>query len=217
MRTVKALFVTLLFLIIPFWAMADVRNAKDLSGSATTDLDARANMSDGDAGYVYYISGTQTYHLDYVWDNDSTATESLPWIVDADAAGNGRWLLAAEHYKTLTFGWESPSTSEKLPPVRFEKAAKIYKVIAVVSGSGTPSVTFNIQHNLDYSNTTTGDVFSADKATTSTTTGDSWSGTDLDGDVTIAANEWLWPTTSATGGTVTGVSITVIFTYYWGS
>lgn len=104
---------------------------------------------------------------------------------------------------------ESPSSSENVglgwkTPVDIT----VTSVVAVVVGSSTPSVTFNIAFGTDRTSGT--NVFSSGQVTTSQTSGHTFnSGFN---DATIPAGSWIWFTTSAQSGTVNQIEITINYT-----
>jgi hypothetical protein len=77
------------------WAAAKKhygRSCVDDSCASGYNLDDISNMSDGDTAVV---PADPTYEgpLHYLYDEDSGVAESLPDVVDPDAAGAGRWIL----------------------------------------------------------------------------------------------------------------------------
>lgn len=78
---------------------------------------------------------------------------------------------------------------------------------AVLVGSATPSVTYNIGFGTDRTSLT--NVYTAGQTVTSTTTGTDASGVN---DATIPANSWVILTTTAQSGTVTAINTSIQFT-----
>lgn len=78
---------------------------------------------------------------------------------------------------------------------------------AVLVGSASPSVTYNISFGTDRTSLT--NVYTAGQTVTSTTTGTNASGVN---DNTIPANSWVVLTTTAMSGTVTAINGSVQFT-----
>ncbi len=107
-----------------------------------------------------------------------------------------------------TWPIELPSSSENIRATRLGRAATIDSIAVVVSGTSTPSVTWNLKHGTDRSAAGT-TLFTVNKTTTSTTTGDLLS-TGFN-DNTLAYNEWIWFVTAATGGTVSRIELTAYY------
>jgi hypothetical protein len=79
-------------------------------------------------------------------------------------------------------------------------------VVSLASGT-SPSVTFNVRHNTDFSTTGT-QLVSGGITTTNTTTG--LATTTFD-NATVTGNSFVWLTTTATTGTVDEFHISVFF------
>ena len=93
--------------------------------------------------------------------------------------------------KTLTL--QEPTASDNITVFRTDVAITVQEVIACSTGT-TPSTTYQLKHSTDRS--VAGNALTASAVTTSTTTGDIASLSD----VTIPANSWVWlETTIATG------------------
>ena len=103
---------------------------------------------------------------------------------------------------------EDPTASEDLTMFFTEEAITVRQVEGVLRGSATPTVTISVMHNTDR-NAAGNNVLTAATAITSTTTGDSPA---IGGDVTIPANSFVWLETSAQGGTVDEINVTIKFT-----
>jgi len=149
-----------------------------------------------------------------VTNQDSTATVNcligpnfkVGWDTPVSLSANSGTLTAPGlRSKTLTVA--VPTNAENISIMHCDDAITITKVHAVVRGSSSPSVTFNLPHGLDRSAAGT-NLFSSDQAITSTTTG-----TELVtfNDATLAADEMLWFTTSAASGTLLEMVVTVYY------
>ncbi len=156
----------------------------------------------------------------YVDDNDSDTTYSAGDGLDLTSttfsldlkSGGGLKIdsteLALSGTKFVSITIEDPTSSEDITICRFNEAVTITKVVGVVVGSSTPSVTINPKHHTDRSNAGNA-LFSSAQAVTSTTTGDvdtSFS------DATIPADSFLWLETTAKSGTVDELNITFFYT-----
>jgi hypothetical protein len=107
--------------------------------------------------------------------------------------------------KTLVI--ESPTSSEDIVIFFTDIAITITKIVTVVKGSSTPSVTFDVRHGTDRSAAGTA-LISAPSATTNTTTGATVTTFD---NPSVAAGSHVRAKTTAQSGTVTSASITVFF------
>lgn len=103
-----------------------------------------------------------------------------------------------------TFIVTNPSSAEDVA-IHFDKAHTITKIVAVLKGSSSPSVTWNLKKDADRSASGTS-VLSSNQVTTNTTTGDSVTSFSS---AAIAAGTFLRLITSAISGTVTELSVTV--------
>jgi hypothetical protein len=103
---------------------------------------------------------------------------------------------------------EAPSAVENSSIFHTDKAITITKVIAVVQGSSSPSVTIQIKHGTDRSAAGTS-LFSSGQVITSTTTGSSLTSF---ASATVVANAFIWLTTSAKSGTVNELHATIYYT-----
>lgn len=107
--------------------------------------------------------------------------------------------------KTLVI--EHPTGLENVSFFRLNILANIVKVVAVVKGSSSPSVSWILRHDLDRS-TLGSDIIIAGRTTTNTTTGEVITAID---DGLLPENTFIWLTTSAVSGNVTEFMITVFF------
>lgn len=114
--------------------------------------------------------------------------------------------LAITYSKSISI--ESPTTSENITLFHTDVAITITKVHAVVRGSGSPSVTLQMPHGADRSAAGT-NLFGSSQTPSSTTAGTEYTSFS---DATLAADEILWLTTSATNGTVNELALTIYYT-----
>lgn len=104
----------------------------------------------------------------------------------------------------------SPTATEDRVVFFTNVAITVVELRAVVRGSSSPSIEYNIVHSTDRS-AAGNDVMSANDTVTSETTGDSVTSF-AGGDPTIPANSWVWVETGTKSGTVDELSIVVRFT-----
>lgn len=124
-----------------------------------------------------------------------------------NAAENAPEWCTPEQSKS--FYIESPSASEDIPLWVPDVAITVTKVRSCLKGSASPTVTWNLPHSIDPT-AATPEVFTSDPVTTETTSVK----TDDSGfsDQTVAAGEALRFITTAMGGTVIGIHLTIHFT-----
>jgi len=204
---------SLLFLSLPFTVSAKQWPAIGLTGggNALDGIDT-SECTDGDIAFVWNDSGTSGWYLTYHFISGDSSTEASPIVIAPDT-GTGRWHLDKACYKSATYVLEDPTTDENFGSVRLEHGGSIVKVVTVVQGS-SPYVDFNIKYYADRSQDGTS-VFSSNKRANSISTGNSWTLTGGDfTNYTPSANNWVWIRTSATGGTVDEISITVFYVYH---
>lgn len=116
------------------------------------------------------------------------------------------WVAAAQHgEKSITV--ENPTASEDIKIFFTNRAITITEMRAVLIGSATPTVTWTIRHATDRS-ATGAEVVTGGTTTTNVTTGDDVTTFD---DETIVADSHVWLETTAQGGTVPELSITIIY------
>lgn len=102
---------------------------------------------------------------------------------------------------------ENPTASENMGWFRTPVAITVTNTHAVLVGSASPSVTYQISFGTDITSLT--NVYTAGQTVTSTTTGTAASGVN---DATIPANSWIRITTSAQSGTVGQISLSLTYT-----
>jgi len=119
--------------------------------------------------------------------------------------GTAERVLSPIESKSITV--ESPSSSEDISMFYADEAITISKIVAVLVGSSTPSVTWTIRHHTDRSNAGN-EVVTGGTVTTSTTTG---SVVTSFNDATVPADSFVWLKTTAQSGTVGQINITVFY------
>lgn len=106
---------------------------------------------------------------------------------------------------------ENPSNSEDITLFFTDEALTITKVVAVLTGSDTPSLTWTLRFHSDRSNAGT------EVVTGGTTIDSSGGGTSTGQSVTsfnsalISANNWVWFKTTAQSGTVNKIHLTIFY------
>jgi len=103
---------------------------------------------------------------------------------------------------------ESPTSSEDISLFFTPDAITVSKMVAVLVGSSSPSVTWTIRHSTDRS-ATGNEVVTSGTTTTSVTSG---SVVTSFNDATIPANSFVWLETTAQSGTVSSINISLIYT-----
>lgn len=115
--------------------------------------------------------------------------------------------LAAQTYQS-TIVVDSPTDAENIGILWTEEAITITRIVAVLRGSDTPSVTWSVRYNTDRSDTGA-EVVTGGTTTTSTTTG---SNVTSFNSAEINSENFIWLTTSAQSGTVGQLQVTIIYT-----
>jgi len=100
----------------------------------------------------------------------------------------------------------NPTASEKIPLFFTTSALTVTQIRSLVTGT-SPSVTFSLRFGTDVSGSGT-EVVTSGITVTNTTTGLS---TTSFNNAAIAADRFVWLTTSATSGTVTALHVSVTF------
>lgn len=124
--------------------------------------------------------------------------------------GNGTWAVpaggsSAAQSKAITL--ELPGGSENISLFYTDVAITITRVTDVLTGASSPSVSYDILHDLARS-LSGNQVFGTDRVC-NTVNG---STTTTFSDATIPANSYIWLVTSAASGTVTNINITITYT-----
>lgn len=102
---------------------------------------------------------------------------------------------------------ESPGAAEDISVFFTDPAITVVKMVAVLVGSSTPSVTWTVRHHTDRSNAGN-EVVTSGTTTTSTTTG---SVVTSFNDATIPASSFVWLETTAQSGTVGQLHLTIFY------
>lgn len=106
---------------------------------------------------------------------------------------------------------ENPTNSEDITLFYTDEALTITKIVAVLTGSSSPSLTWSIHFNADRSNIGT-------EIITGGTVIDENNGGASTGQITtsfnsasISANSWVWFKTTAQSGTVNKIHLTIYY------
>jgi hypothetical protein len=168
-------------------------------GSVTNDAQTKASVVPNTAPSAGQIlvgnAGGTAYAPVTLSGSGVTATLSSAGVLSLSG-------FPGAHYSITV---ENPSASENIPFSFTTAGGTITKVIAVLVGSSTPSVTYNIGYGTDVTSLT--NVTTSPSAVTSTTTGT----TATLNNVTVPANGWLVFKTTAQSGTVNSITVTVEF------
>jgi hypothetical protein len=169
-------------------------------------VDAGENRFDG----LFNAGGTDLT-ANQIWGANSGAT-----AMEGKTLTNGQNIKITHGAGTYTFAGaslaknamiENPTSTENIYVFRAAVAITISSVNAVLVGSSSPSVTYNIAFGTDRSSGT--NVYTSGQTVTSTTAGTAASGVN---DNTIPAGSWVWVTTSAQSGTVGQINISIVYT-----
>jgi hypothetical protein len=120
-------------------------------------------------------------------------------------SGGGERVLSPIHSKSITV--ENPTASENISIFFTESALTVSKMVAVLSGSSTPSVTWSVRYSTDRS-LSGAEIVTGGTTTTSTTAGSVVTSFNA---ASIAANSFIWLTTTAQSGTVNGLHLTIFY------
>ena len=120
--------------------------------------------------------------------------------------GTAETVLQPELSKAITI--ESPTSTEDFSIFFTDYAITVTKIVAVLVGSATPSVTWTVRHGTDRS-AAGAEVVTSGTTTTSTTSG---SVVTTFNDATIVADSFIWLETTAKSGTVNSINITILYT-----
>lgn len=153
-----------------------------------------------DVSTILYDGTTATFPLLKITGGSPGANK----VLTSDADGDATWTTATIAPKNQVI--ENPTSSENMFFFRTDVAITITSVTAVLVGSGSPSVTYQINFGTDRTSGT--NVYTAGQTVTSTTTGTAASGVN---DATIPAGSWVWTTTSAATD-VTQLNLSITYT-----
>lgn len=170
------------------------------SGTNTGDQEA----SDFNHDSLSNISGTPGEY-NHPTDAQMTVLGNTSGTNSGDNAVNTNYDGLAKDSKSITI--ESPGAAEDISMFFTNEAITITEIRAILVGADTPSVTWTIRHGTDRSAT------GAEAVTGGTTTTSVSSGSDVTSfnDATIVADSFVWLETTAKSGTVTTLSITIIY------
>jgi hypothetical protein len=101
----------------------------------------------------------------------------------------------------------SPTSSEDITAFYTDEAITISKIVCVLVGSASPSVTFDVRHGTDRSAAGTA-LITSPSATTNTTSG---TATTSFNNASVSAGAFVRVKTTAMSGTVTYAEITIIY------
>lgn len=147
-------------------------------------------------GDIIVFNGTDNIRL-------AKGADTNKLVVDATQATDLKWI-SGELSKSISV--EDPTGTEDITFFFTNRAITLTEMRAVLLGSATPSVTWQLFHATDRN--AAGTQIDSN-VTTNTTTGDDITVFD---DATIPADSFVWFETSAQSGTVDEISVTVIFT-----
>ena len=119
--------------------------------------------------------------------------------------GTAERALSPVYEKAITI--ETPTATEDVSLFNTNVAGTIFRMVAVLVGSASPSVTWTIRKGSDRSAAGT-EVVTGGTATTSITTG---SVVTSFNSATLAANDFIWLETTAQSGTVNSLNVTIFY------
>ena len=134
---------------------------------------------------------------------DSTGTSGQ---ILSSKGSTVEWVDKDSQSKSISI--ESPSASEDISLFYTDRAITIVKLVSVLRGSATPTVSWTLRYSSSRSDTGTA-IITAGTSTTSTTTGNTVT---TFNNASIPANNFIWLETTAKSGTVDEINITTIFT-----
>jgi hypothetical protein len=171
-------------------------------------------------GFVKTSGGDGTLSVDtttYLASSSYTASDVLSKLLTVDGAGSNldadlldgvqgaSYIQKTSQIFTKTITIEAPTATENLTIFRTDVAITVVEVIAVSRGT-SPSTTYQLKHSTDRS--AAGSNLTTSAATTSTTTGN----VATLSVPAIAADSWVWLTTSAATGTSVVLTIDIRYT-----
>lgn len=178
-----------------------VYDALALKQGLDAELTAIAGLTSA-ANKLPYFTGSGTASV------ADLTTYARTILDDSDAATARGTLGVNVGEKSLTL--IDPVNGDNIGFGRLKRDITITAVHAVLKGSSSQSVTYQVRHGTDRS-ASGADVFTADKTVTSITTGTEE--TTTMSDATIASGENIWLAITAQSGTVTQITVTIYYTY----
>lgn len=121
--------------------------------------------------------------------------------------GGTETLLGGKDSESKSIIIESPTSSEDISFFFTDVAITVTRMVAVLVGSATPSVTWTIRHGTDRS-AVGAEIVTGGTVTTSVTTGSDITVFD---DATVIANSHVWFETTAKSGTVSQIIVTLFY------
>jgi hypothetical protein len=174
--------------------------------SLYVDSTTKTLASIDDSGQVRHnvkSKGTSVNNFLTGLDDNGTFSAAQPAFSNLSGTATDAQLSVGAIARSIVV--ENPTASENIPICFMTTARTISKVHAVLVGSSSPSVTYNIKYGTDVTSLTS--VTTTPSALTSTTTG-----TDATlNNTSVPASGWLVFTTSAQSGTVNTITVTVEF------
>ena len=183
------------------FAMSDAVDDSTFDGVAGT-ISLDLNVGDEVEIKLQSYSATTTISVNGTWNFTQGMRISKASGIKGEKGDTGTGAPVSLS-KTLTL--QEPTASDDITVFRTDVAITVQEVIACSTGS-SPSTTYQLKHHTDRSNA--GNALTTSAATTSTTTGDTASLSD----VTIPANSWVWFETTAASGTDVYLSVDIRYT-----
>ena len=152
--------------------------------------------------------GTTAQHATFTGINAEVTVDTTKKVVVVHDGATAGGFPMAPGTLVKAVAVENPTNAERVPLFYTDKAITITKLVAVLAGSATPSVTWLLLHNPDVSGVGL-EVVTGGTTSTNVTTGHVVSSFD---DATIPANSFVWLATNAKSGTVTLLSLTIFHT-----
>ncbi len=186
----------------------------------------QSSTSAGTAGFRVFThnSGTQNMALSIEATGEIKFPKYVPGSFDGGTANDSVLVITAtgaiKKRNPALFGSasaialnkgtfiESPGAAENVDVWQTPVAITVTSLKAILRGSSSPSVTYNVKFGTDITSATT--VFTSDITCTSVTTG--CSNSSGFNDATIPAGSFIWIVTTALSGTVNSISFTINYT-----
>lgn len=132
--------------------------------------------------------------------------QMLKWVESTDTWDCAVAASGVVYSKNITI--ENPTASEDFSMFYSDDAITVTKMVAVVVGSSSPSITWTARHSTDRS-ASGNEVVTSGTTTTSTTTG---SVVTSFNDATIPGDSFVWLESTALSGVVNSVNVTIFYT-----